>query len=174
MARNSQSVRGGTRAARSTQGTRRGRRRGQGTPTEGQYVRSFEAWKAGAQINELADKLNIRRGALRHHLERLAGGHEEFKALRAAGAGGLRPSLGERPADPKLDRKAKVLNPRRRRNWTHRYMMDEKTRIPVFADGHGHQYVPATKRQKADVIALMDNGLPPARLVRYVPRGQSD
>lgn len=162
--------RGGTRRQRATnQLTRRGRR-GRGSPTEVQYERAFDLWKAGAQINELADRLNIRRGALRHHLERLAGGHEEFKALREAGAGGLRPSLGERPARPSLDADATVLSPRRRRNWTHKYMTDDEVRIPVHVDGRGQEYVPATARQKADVIALMGNGLPPARLVRLEGR----
>jgi hypothetical protein len=172
MARSQQSgaTRGGTRRNRATQVTRRRR----GSPSEGQYQKAFELWKGsrrqpGVEISRLAAKLNIRRGALRHHLERLAGGHEEFKALREAGAGGLRPSLGERPADPNLDRGARVLTSRRRKNWKHRYITEDEVKVPVFIDGRENMYVPATARQKADVIALMDNGLPPARLVSYTP-----
>lgn len=158
--------RGGTRRNRLNQVTTH---RGNGSPTETQYAKAFDLWKAGAQINQLAAKLNIRRGALRHHLERLAGGHEEFKALREAGAGGLRSSLGERAASPRFDKGAKVLSSRRRKNWKHRYITEDEVRVPVFVDGRENMYVPATARQKADVIALMDNGLPPARLVSYTP-----
>jgi hypothetical protein len=45
---------------------------------------------------------------------------------------------------------------------------DEETVIPVFVDGRKQQYVPAASTQKADVIKLMGNGLPPTRLVRFV------
>lgn len=161
------------RTGRGQKTTRRGR--GRSTPTEGQYAKAFNRWKDGEQISVLAAELNIRRGALRHHLEKLAGGHDEFKALRAAGSGGIRPSLGERAANARLDRGAKFVPVRRRAKWTHKTLRQDGEKVHLFVTGRpGFNYVPAAANQKADVLAEMGNGLPPARLVRFVPESRAD
>lgn len=155
----------------------RQRVRGRKAPTERDYQKAFMAWKAGEHIADIASRLGVRRGSVRHYLTKLAGGPEEFKAMRAGGAGGLRPSLGERAASPRYDRGAKVLRVGQRRNWKYRSMKvaDSEVSIPVFVAptrGRGTQeFIPAGAREKADVIAEMGNGLPPARLVRLIRDG---
>lgn len=167
------------RAQRNTESVSRGRgrmqermARGRRTVSEGQYQKAFTRWKNGEHIADLAADLGVRRGTLRHYLTKLAGGPEEFKALRNEGVGGLRASLGERPKRPSIDKHARVIPAGKRRNWKYRSMRDGEETIPVFVaptrGGGKEEYVPAMASQKADVIAEMGNGLPPARLVRLI------
>lgn len=167
-------------ARRSQVGTtnRRGRTvrraRSANQPTERAYDKAFQAWNKGEPINELAASLRVRRGTLRHHLTKRAGGWEAFKALREAGAGGLRNSLGERAKSPRYDKGARVLRVGQRKNWKYRQVKMGKRAEPVavfVATGRGGsrvEYMPARANQKADVIAEMGNGLPAARLVRFI------
>ena len=138
-------------------------------PKAAAFDKAFVRWQKGEQICVLAAELgNMRRGALRRQLRKRAGGKDQFKVMRATGAGGIRASLGERPKSVAMDAKATLIPIGGRKGWTHRTYRTAKgvTQIHVSGKG-GKEYVMATGAQKADVLCEMGNGLPPARLVAW-------
>lgn len=136
---------------------------------------AFEQWKDGVQIAVLADKLGVRRGALRRQLRRRAGGKAQFKALRNQGAGGIRASLGERAAKESLDAKAQTIPVGGRKAWTHRYVSTPDGMKPVHVVGKtGIELIACEGKEAADFLAEMGNGLPPARLkYHFRPEGKT-
>ena len=137
------------------------------------FDKAFTRWKAGEQISVLAGELGVRRGALRRQLRRRAGGQAAFKALRNTGAGGVRASLGERPAKEALDAKALLIPRAQRKDWTHRYISTTENKVPVHVVGKsGIELIACGRNEPADFLAEMGNGLPHARLkYHYRPEG---
>lgn len=141
------------------------------------FDKAFARWsdlKSPEQISVLAAEIGCKRGALRRQLRKRAGGKAQFKALRNAGAGGVRESLGARPKSESVDKGAKVIPVGGRSNWTSRIVrsyhkgdkvIDYDTPLRVHVAGTtGIEYVTAGPKDAADALAEMGNGLPPARL----------
>lgn len=145
-------------------------------PKAKSFDEAFALWKEGKRICDLAKGLGVRRGALRRQFRKRAGGKEAFKALRTKGAGGLESArFGARPKSASLDKDAKLIPIGGRADWTYRHAKDSRGESfyiastgKSFPGGSGQEFVRARATEAADYLAEMGNGLPHARLVRYI------
>lgn len=143
---------------------------------------AFKRWRKGERICDLAGEIGCRRGALRRQLRKRAKakgadgkeitGRAAFKALRNQGAGGEKAVHGARAKSASLDSGALVVTAeqRKKEKWGSRWVTLEnknRDRIPLMVAKGGIEYRPAKATEKADILAEMGNGLPPARMVVY-------
>lgn len=132
----------------------------------------FERWKAGEQLATLAHEANVKRSKFRRGLIQLAGGKPAFKALRAAGAGGVtEPFGGKRATGGRTkevialdDSKARHVSASEREHWTHEHKPGVSAYYVVMIAPDGKRYVKAGPTERADVVFDLDvPGIPPAR-----------
>lgn len=167
-------------------------KRSAGAPPD-RAAEMFDAWKRGTPIHQLViDYAPTSRSGVRKLLTTTAGGVEQFRALRALGAGGrasesssddatakrsraARPATSrDEPPRPRIDDSnvPMVLSAKRADGWTHR--RDSRRDEFVYTSPEGVEYVRAADTQPADLIHIgVPEGLPPIRLRRYVASGRA-
>lgn len=151
------------------------------------YADLFERWKNGEALAKLAKEVESRRRPIKLAFIDLAGGKDEFAALRDAGAGGRafggKRGGGARTKEQRAidDSNVKLVmsSPRWQveRNWEpaiipivvngeKKTMMWQQSRMTVYVSPSGNRYVQAGMNEKADLIlnSKKHKGLPPLRL----------